>query len=225
MNENQKHPIIIPQKSHFTTLLIADAHERTLHGGQQLVLNYLRSKYWIINAKSVVRQYIHKCVTCIRYSARAIQPLMGQLPEARVNACRPFFRSGVDYTGSISIRPTRGRGYHSTKGYICLFVCMTTRAIHLEAVSDMTSQAFISAFKRFTARRGHCGELWSDNGTNFVGADKEIKALFSQEKSCVAQDISNWLATNGTDWHFIPPPLSKFRRTLGGWSEVHKAPP
>lgn len=210
IHEDLKHPIILPRKSHLTHLLIADAHESTLHGGPQLVLNYLRSKYWIINAKGIVRQYVRKCVICIRHSARSVHPLMGSLPSARVNASRPFFRSGVDYAGPISIRSTKGRGYRSTKGYICLFVCMATRAIHLEVVSDMTSQAFLAAFKRFIARRGHCGEMWSDNGTTFVGANKELKALLNHERFGIATDIADWLATNGTTWSFIPPHSPNF---------------
>lgn len=210
LHEDSKHPIILPRSSHLTHLLIANAHESTLHGGPQLVLNYIRSKYWIINAKSIVRQYVRKCVICIRHSARSIHPLMGSLPSARVTASRPFLRSGVDYAGPINIRPTKGRGYRSTKGYICVFVCMATRAIHLEVVSDMTSQAFLAAFKRFTARRGHCGEMWSDNGTTFVGANKELKVLFNHERSGMANDIANWMATNGTTWSFIPPHSPNF---------------
>ncbi|XP_013168607.1 PREDICTED: uncharacterized protein LOC106118494 [Papilio xuthus] len=135
---------------------------------------------------------------------------MGQLPEARVTPSRPFLRSGVDYAGPINIRPTKGRGYHSTKGYICLFVCMATKAIHLEVVSDMTAQSFLAAFKRFVARRGHVAEIWNDNGTTFVGSAKELKALFNAERSTIAPEIAEWCATNSTGWHFIPPHSPNF---------------
>lgn len=209
MND-MKHPIILPNKSHLTNLIIADAHDRTIHGGPQLMMNYLRTQYWIVNAKNLIRQHVRKCVVCIRYAAQTNQQLMGQLPSARVTACRPFHQSGVDYAGPIAIRPTKGRGYRSTKGYISLFICMATRAIHLEVVSDLTSEAFLAAFKRFVARRGHCAELWSDNGTNFVGANRELKNVFHQERSVAAGDIANWLATNGTNWHFIPPHSPNF---------------
>lgn len=202
--QNMKHPILIPHKTHLSNLIVADAHKRTLHGGPQLMINYLRTRYWIVNAKNLVRQYVRNCVVCSRYAAKTNQQLMGQLPSARVTACRPFYQSGVDYAGPIAIRPTKGRGYHSTKGYICLFICMTTRAIHLEVVSDLTSPAFLAAFKRFVARRGHCADLWSDNGTNFVGANREMKRIF-QEGAVVAEDIAAWLASNKTTWHFIPP--------------------
>jgi len=74
----------------------------------------------------------------------------------------------------------------------------------------MTSEAFLAAFKRFVSRRGHCAEMWSDNGTTFVGANKELKALFNYEKSSIAPDIADWLATNGTTWRFIPPHSPNF---------------
>lgn len=207
---NTKNPIVMPYKSHLTTLIVADAHERTLHGGPQLMLNYIRSKYWIVNAKRAIKAFVHKCVVCIRYSSRTTHQLMGQLPSSRVTPSRPFQQSGVDYAGPIAIRTSKGRGHRSTKGYICLFVCMATRAIHLEAVSDLTSEGFIAAFKRFVARRGHCSELWSDNGTNFVGASRELSALLAEEKSFVKEDIAEWLATNGTEWHYIPPRTPNF---------------
>ncbi|CAK1596495.1 unnamed protein product [Parnassius mnemosyne] len=107
---------------------------------------------------------------------------MGQLPAVRVTPTRPFKCSGVDYAGPIQLRVSKGRGHRSYKGYICLFVCMATRAIHLEVVSDLTSEGFLQAFKRFVARRGHCQEIWSDNGTNFVGASKELAHLFTYGK-------------------------------------------
>lgn len=210
MTEQMKHPIIIPEKSHFTDLLIADAHEKTLHGGPNLMLNYLRSKYFILGAKNLAKFYVRKCVTCIRYTASSNHPLMGQLPAARGMINRPFRHSGLDYAGPVNIRTSKGRGHHSYKGYICLFICMSTRAVHLEAVSDMTSQGFLAAFKRFVARRGHCSDLWSDNGTNFVGAARELKQLFSEEKSSIATEIAEQLATNNTTWHFIPPHAPNF---------------
>lgn len=210
INDGMKHPIIIPNKSSLTNLLISDAHQKTLHGGPQLMINYLRTKYWIIGVKNLSKHYARTCVTCIRHKFKQSQQLMGQLPSARVSASRPFSRSGVDYAGPIQIRTTKGRGHRSYKGYICLFICMATRAVHIEAVSDLTTQGFLSAFKRFVARRGHCSDLWSDNGTNFVGASRELKSLFIDEKSGLATEIANCLASNNTNWHFIPPHAPNF---------------
>lgn len=160
--------------------------------------------------KNRVKSFVRKCVTCVRYAAQFKHQLMGQLPPARVTPNRPFYQSGVDYAGPIQIRTTKGRGYRAYKGYICLFVCMATRAVHLEAVTDLTSQGFLAAFKRFVSRRGHCADLYSDNGTNFVGAARELNRMEAQERSTLTKEIAESLATAGTTWHFIPPRAPHF---------------
>lgn len=208
--ENAKHPILLPKGSTFTDLIIADAHSKTLHGGVQLMLTFLSTKYFILGAKPLVKAYVRKCVVCIRHNAEASTQLMGQLPAARVTPTRPFKSSGVDYAGPIQIRTAKGRGHHAYKGYICLFVCMVTRAVHLEVVSDLTTQGFLAAFKRFVARRGYCTDIWSDNGSNFKGASTELQGLFTSEKSGILKEVSETLATNGTTWHFIPPRSPNF---------------
>ncbi|XP_063830967.1 uncharacterized protein LOC135080214 [Ostrinia nubilalis] len=204
-DENFKHPIILPKNHQLTKLIVADAHERTLHGGPQLMINYLRSAYWIISVRTIVRQHVHACVICAKQKAQTKAQFMGSLPSVRCTPARPFLHSGLDYAGPINIRTSKGRGHRSYKGYISLFVCMSTRAIHLELVSDMTSQAFLAAFKRFTARRGHCTDIWSDNGTTFVGASKELQQL-----SSIQEHIVQNLEMNGTTWHFIPPHAPNF---------------
>ncbi|CAK1589037.1 unnamed protein product [Parnassius mnemosyne] len=130
---------------------------------------------------------------------------MGSLPAVRCTPARAFLHSGVDYAGPINIRTTKGRGHHSHKGYICLFICMSTRAIHLEAVSDMSTQAFLAAFRRFVARRGHCTQIWSDNGTTFVGASRELEQLKTNQEG-----LATYLESHGTEWHFIPPHAPNF---------------
>ncbi|CAK1583774.1 unnamed protein product [Parnassius mnemosyne] len=209
VNRDTKHPALIPHDSYLAGVLVREAHIRTLHGGPQVMINYLRSKYWILRDKSLVKNHFRKCVTCIRFSAQNQTQLMGQLPPSRVRPSRAFSCSGVDYAGPINIRVSKGRSNRSYKGYICLFICMATRAIHLEVVSDMSSESFLAAFRRFTARRGHCMELFSDNGTNFVGAARELKQLFNEEKSRNSK-IGEWLESHDTKWHFNPPQAPNF---------------
>ena len=84
---------------------------------------------------------------------------MGELPKTRVRQSSSFERSGVDYAGPIHLRLTKTRGKGTMKGYIAIFICMATRAVHIEVVEDYSSEAFIAAFHRFMARRGHCKEL------------------------------------------------------------------
>lgn len=210
LSDDTRNPIILPHRSHLTDLIVADAHKKTMHGGPTLMLHYLRTKYWIISAKSLVKSYVKKCVTCVRYAATTTSQIMGQLPPSRITPAKPFLRSGVDFAGPINIRMSKGRGNKSYKGYICLFVCMVTKAIHLEAVGDLSSEGFIAGFKRFVARRGLVSDIWSDNGTNFVGASKELQRLVVDEKSSVALEIREWLNSNFVTWHFIPPRAPHF---------------
>ncbi|XP_028164620.1 uncharacterized protein LOC114355798 [Ostrinia furnacalis] len=204
LSHNQKHPIIIPKKCHLANLIIEDAHKRTLHGGPQLMICFIQAKYWILGMKQLVRSYFRKCVTCAKNAAVTQTQLMGQLPAARVTPIRPFRCSGVDYAGPIQIRTAKGRGHKAYKGYICLFVCMATKAIHLEAVTDLSSQGFLQAFKRFVSRRGHCSDMWSDNATNFTGAASELKRLFQTENGSMLQEVAESIASNDCNWHFIP---------------------
>ncbi|XP_045495566.1 uncharacterized protein LOC123694234 isoform X2 [Colias croceus] len=201
---DSKHPMILGSESDLVTLIIADAHKKTLHGGLELTLNYLRARFWILRVKSTVKKYIHKCIICAKLKASSSCQLMGDLPKARVTPARPFINSGVDFAGPYDILMTRARGVKTTKAYISIFVCMCTKAIHIELVGDLSSQSFIGAFRRFVARRGRCTDIWSDQGRNFVGANKELVEAWSQAGLNFKDNIADILAQEGTQWHFIP---------------------
>ncbi|XP_043478769.1 uncharacterized protein LOC122509074 [Leptopilina heterotoma] len=197
-----KHPIILP--NHRISLLIAQqTHLRSLHGGPQMTLFLLRQNFWIIKGRNLVRSIVHKCLTCARHQATLQSQLMANLPSCRVTPSNPFTHCGLDYAGPISVKLNKGRGYKSTKGYIVLFVCMVTRAIHLELVSDYSSSTFLSALKRFVSRRGIPSNLYSDNGRNFVGADKELRRIFKTLK-CDPK-VSKDMSAFNINWDFIPP--------------------
>lgn len=158
---DHRHPIIIPRKSRFTELLIKEAHKETLHGSVALIQSHLRRRYWIVDARNTIRHVIHKCNTCFRYSNPALTQIMGQLPKPRVTVSTPFSHTGIDYAGPLAIRLRRtpGRPIFS-KGYICLFVCLATKAIHLELVGDMSAATFLAALSRFVARRGLPSDIY-----------------------------------------------------------------
>ena len=206
---DEKHPLILPAEGHFTEMVVRDCHARVLHGGVQLTLNTLRQRYWILKGRQKVKALIQKCIPCIRYRASQQYQLMGNLPADRVRPGHPFDHSGVDYAGPYMIRAAPGRGRVSYKGYICIFVCLATKAVHLEAVSSYDAQAFIAAFRRFVSRRGHCKVLRSDQGTTFVGADKELKDLF-KKSSNHSKELQLTLAQEGTTWKFNPPGAPNF---------------
>lgn len=134
---------------------------------------------------------------------------MGDLPRQRVVPARPFLHTGVDYAGPISLRMTKGRGYRSYKIFIAVFVCLSTKAVHLEVVSDYTSEAFLAVLKRFTSRRGLCRSLYSDCGTNFVRADAQLRAFFSAS-SPQLHSLADQLSSLCIQWFFNPPSAPHF---------------
>lgn len=204
IDKDRKHPIILDNKSRLTKLIVADAHKATLHGSVQLMYNYIRSKYWIVRQKSLVKAEVHKCLICAKQRAEIRNQFMGDLPKERVTPARAFLHCGVDFAGPYNILMSKGRGAKTNKGYISLFICMATKAIHLELVGDLTSEAFIGAFRRFVSRRGRCNHMWSDQGRNFVGANKELVEAWNAAKLEFQGEIIDILAKDGTQWHFIP---------------------
>ena len=209
MSENQKHPMILPANSCITNLIISHHHLNiTLHGTTQLTLASIRNSYWIINGRRTISHNIPRCHTCIRHKGQTVNQIMGNLPAARVNISMPFQHTGVDFAGPIKVRTSAVRGQKSTKGYICVFVCFVTKAIHLEAVSGLDTNHFLMAFKRFISRRGLCSDVYSDQGTNFVGASNELMKLFSDVEFNTT--IANNLANMHIQWHFNPPSAPHF---------------
>ncbi|XP_070521634.1 uncharacterized protein [Cardiocondyla obscurior] len=117
------------------------------------------------------------------------------------------------------LRTSPERGHKSYKSFVVVFVCLSTIAVHLDAVTDYSASAFLAAFRRFTSRRGLCSELRSDCGTNFVGADAELRQLFaahSREFKLIADKLANLRVR----WRFNPPAASHFG---GIWEAAVKA--
>nr|XP_012234662.1 PREDICTED: uncharacterized protein LOC105679307 [Linepithema humile] len=136
---------------------------------------------------------------------------MGDLPTQRVNSfTRLFVVTGVDYAGPLQIRESRRRGkIHVSKGYIAVFTCFNTKAVHLELVTELTTEAFLAALSRFTARRGLCSQIFSDNATNFIGAARELQEIYEFLKKN-HNEITTQLANQHIQWNFIPPRAPNF---------------
>uniref|UniRef100_A0ABD2VYB7 Integrase catalytic domain-containing protein n=1 Tax=Trichogramma kaykai TaxID=54128 RepID=A0ABD2VYB7_9HYME len=210
INEDRKHPIILPVTSHLVGLLIDDMHEKMFHGGAQLVSAHLRQRYWIPRLKIVLRARLLRCVICLRYGAETAFQRMADLPGVRVTPCRPFKNAGLDYAGPFLLKGSRYRGSYSYKGYFAIFVCMATKAVHLEAVSAYDTSAFLAAFRRFVSRRGPCRHLYSDRGTNFVGADAELRRMHSEGSGYYKSICAQLRDGHSTVWHFNPPSSPHF---------------
>lgn len=207
LSSRSKYPIILPKKHHLTKLIIEQAHKLTLHGGPSLMSSFLKD-YWIFGKTEQIKRVVKNCITCFPYNCKPQQQIMADLPRDRIIQHRSFLHSGVDYAGPIYTKNFVGRcrGKYtlmSRKSYIAIFVCFSTKAVHIELVSDQTAAAFIEAYKRFTARCGKISDLDSDCGSNFIGADRILKEEMDPQ-------VKNYLAQDGTNWHFNPPATPHF---------------
>ncbi|XP_039303484.1 uncharacterized protein LOC120357383 [Solenopsis invicta] len=206
---DERHPVLLPGGSHFTRLVVEACHLRALHGGVQTTMGVVRQRYWIPRGRAVIKRWLHRCVRCVRWRADVPQQLMGSLPRERVTPGRPFLDTGVDYAGPILLRATKGRGHRAYKAFVAVFVCLATRAVHLEAVSDYSADAFLAALRRFVSRRGLCRTLRSDCGTNFVGADAQLRAFFAASSPDLGRVVGQ-LASEQIQWRFNPPSAPHF---------------
>ncbi|XP_044580471.1 uncharacterized protein LOC123262367 [Cotesia glomerata] len=203
---SKKHPILLPSRHYVTDLIIRETHESLYHSGIQSTLSNLRHKFWLLDGKNQVRKIIRHCVKCIRYQPILLQSKMADLPSSRVSESPPFSHVGIDYFGPLFIKERKFRNRTKVKVYGCVFVCMATKAVHLEIVSDLTTEGFLGAFGRFIGRRGVPSHVYSDNGTNFVGANNQLIELYQLFNSKSHQDIvNNYAIKRNIVWKFNPP--------------------
>ena len=152
LTEEQKHQILLSPNHHITRLIILAEHKRLKHAGTQATLYSVRELYWPLNGRNITRLIIHKCVRCFRVKPREVDYVMGNLPQERVSYSRPFLNVGVDYCGPLHIKERRFRNRTKLKVYVAIFICLSTKAVHLELVSDLTTEAFLACLKRLFAR-------------------------------------------------------------------------
>ncbi|XP_044249366.2 uncharacterized protein [Drosophila takahashii] len=179
--KSERHPLLLPSKSHFAWI-------------------------YIINARDLARRVVRSCIACVRFRPKLENQLMGSLPLERVlpQQC------GVDFCGPFNIY-LRIRGKGPTKSYLAVFICLASKAVHIEVVSDLSTKAFLAALKRMIARRSIPTDIFCERGTNFVGAANHLQELraFLQDKA-TQEVISSYLSTDFITFHFIPPRAAHF---------------
>ena len=197
-----RHPLLLPSSHHVTELIVRHYHEINGHSGPERTLADIRQVFWIIKGRAAVKRVLSRCVTCRKLKARAETQMMGNLPESRVTPNEPpFSRVGIDYFGPFFVK----RGRSELKRYGCIFTCLSTRAVHLEVSHSLDTDSFINALQRFIARRGEPTEIRSDNGTNFVGAQLELKRSIQEWNQ---NQINSFLLRKEITWIFNPPGAS-----------------
>lgn len=208
---DKKHPIVVQKKCELTTLIVRDLHHQYFHANFTLLRSLVTSKWWIIGGTNkLVKSVIRQCVFCTRIGAKVRQQIMADLPASRVQISRPFTHTGVDYAGPLSIKCTNHRSQKINKAYLAFFICFATKAVHIEVVSELTTEAFVFAFDRFISRRGTPHAMHSDNATNFVG----FSNILNQGH------LVDYAARNQFHWKFIP---ARSPHVGGLWEAAVKA--
>ncbi|XP_075170108.1 uncharacterized protein LOC142242414 [Haematobia irritans] len=178
LNFDAQHPIIVPKQHPLTTSMVMYYHEKLLHAGPQCLLANIRQQYWPLGGRKTISIIASKCIKCFRLKPKITEHVMGSLPHDRVQPSRAFFVTGIDFCGPFYYK-SGIRNRSPLKCYICIFICFSTKATHMERQTK---------------------------NYNFVGAKNELKELrqlfFEQnnikeiEKQCLADEIN---------WKFIPP--------------------
>ena len=194
--EDVKHPVILPRKHHITELVVRHCHQQTQHQGRGMTTNEIRTNgFWVLGCSSAVSSCIFRCVKCRKLRARVQEQKMADLPKDRLEPAPPFTYCGVDYFGPWYIK----EGRKELKRYGALFTCMASRAVHIETANSLETDAFINALRRFISLRGPIRLLRSDQGTNFVGAKRELKEALQEMDPAHLQRV---LSEEGCDFEF-----------------------
>ncbi|XP_054763530.2 uncharacterized protein LOC129270153 [Lytechinus pictus] len=199
MPDSAKHQVIIPKNEHVSNLILENLHNMSGHMGRNYILSSLHRKYWMPSADAAIRKMISRCISCRRHRAKIMEQKMANLPSDRVKPDEPPFTSvGIDYFGPLEVK----RGRSVVKTYGVMFTCLVSRAVHIEKAESLNTDSCIAAIRKFIARRGTVNHMRSDNGTNLIGAQRELKREIDNWNQV---QISDTLLQRNIQWTFNPP--------------------
>ena len=208
--EISREPILLHPSSDVTRLIVSDLHVRSMHAGVSQTLNQFRYRFWTPKARSTVKKVLRSCAGCRNRRAQPVCPEMAALPKVRVEMDRPFANCGLDFLGPLTVRRFR----KTEKRYVLLVTCLATRAIHLEVAQGLDTDSFLLALRRFIGRRGRPRCICSDNGTNLVGGERELREALAEWNQ---QKIAEPLSQMDIVWKFNPPTASHMG---GAWERL-----
>ena len=214
----QKHPVILPPSDVVTRLYFQHHHVMLAHCGPILLLAHTGQQIYVPGAKRLARTICQNCLLCKRMAPKTHQQKMGQLPPPRVTKTLSFIHTGVDFAGPFLLKQGNPRRPTVVKGYLAVFICLASKAVHLEVVSSLSTGAFIAALKHFISRRNKPQHMYSDHGSNFIGARHELKDLYEflslfplripSSRPCCREESPGTTSLRG------PPILGAFGRQL-----------
>ena len=202
--ENTRHPVLLYGKHYLTLLIVQECHERVFHGGVKDTLTEIRARYWIIKGRSLVRKCLQQCKLCKRFHSKPYKA-PPPLPQFRVQEAPAFTFTGVDFAGPLYVKGT------TAKVWVCLYTFCVVRAVHLDLVPNLTTEAFLRSFRRFVARRGLPKKVVSDNGKTFKAAGRIIKDVMN------SSEVQKYFSGNHVQWTYNWKELHGGEGYLSGW--------
>ncbi len=206
---NERELIPLSGKNKLTRLMLLTQHKLHSHAGVSALISIIGYKFYIVGIKKQLKLISRQCASCLRTNAVPLQQQLGYLPAARTVLAPPFQTCGIDFAGPITLREGAVRKPVLIKSYLCLFVCMSTRAIHIEVCKNLSTEDFIAALRRFANKRGMPASIYSDNGSNFIGAKAELDKIQSMLNKS-QHKLSLVSSETGLKWHFSPPRAPHF---------------
>ena len=206
-DENRKYPILLPKEHPVSLLITKQAHEDCLHPGHLRVMAEVRKRFWIVGLRSLAKGLGRKCVVCRRWRGSAMEQKMANLPSFRLNASYPFENTSIDYFGPFAMK----YGHRSrTKAYGVVFTCLTTRSVNVELATDVSTDTFLLALRRFISLYGAPKFVRSDNGRNFLGAANELREMITlwREDTAERTKLVDFCNEHSIKWTFSTPTAS-----------------
>ena len=194
-----RHPVLLPGDHRVSRLIVQHAHQSG-HLGVAATVAKTRTKYWIVRAHDMAKSIKFRCVVCREIGARVESQVMADLPQSRLAPFTPpFHYTSCDYFGPYRVKISRNK---IAKHYGVIFTCLNTRAVHLELAADCTTTEFMQVLRRFFALRGVPLRMISDNGSQLVGAERELRKMIEGLDMDKLQEFS---AERGMEWTFTTP--------------------
>ena len=202
IEEERKSPIVLPKDTHFSKLVVLQAHHDVMHLGVEATLDQVRSKYLVIKGRQVVKILIRLCRRCQQIQGKPFSSVkQPDFPMFRVTLEKAFDNVGVDFAGPLLVQE-RKHGQSSSKACITLYTCAASRAVHLELVESLLTDCFIGCFRRIISRRGFPSRIYSDNAKTFKSAEKRILLLMNDP------GYESFLSKSRIIWEYILPKAS-----------------
>ena len=173
-----KFPRILPGYDENVRSLIRYTHEKLIHASLNHTFHTLRSRFHFVGGRNCVNNALRTCIPCQKLEKRPMPQKMGILPSERVNYIRPFQSTACDVMGPYLVKQTGSRANH--KRWILMCCCMTTRAVWLLPLRDMSSGVLINAITKLINLYPGVEIIFSDCGSKFIGAKNQNERVVNE---------------------------------------------